>query len=104
MWAKGRSGGFRLDVSINLISLGVAFQCPCHRERHAGNISHADMLAVVATRENTFQDHIERVVYLLRRLPKAPSPWEVAKEVEGMGAERELGLRVLRECNLLFEE
>jgi hypothetical protein len=65
-------GGFRLDVRINLIALGssAAFQCQCHTEVHAGTISRADLLLIVAQREGVLQGEIETEIYRLRREPK----------------------------------
>lgn len=94
-------GAGQLDIRINLIALGSAFQCTCHRERHDGNILHCDMLAVVAARENVLQDHITDVIHLLRRLPKKPRPWQIEEQLEHMGSARPLAVSVLQECWLI---
>ncbi len=69
--AKGMGGGKRLDIRINLISLGCAFCCNCHGKSHNGERPmYCDLLAVVAAREQTTQDQIEREVAALLRAPK----------------------------------
>lgn len=93
-------GAGRLDVRPNLIAL-----CrECHADFHAGNLLRCDLLLIVAHREGELQDHIRDLIHLLRRLPKAPRPWEVEREVAGCGAELPLVSRVLREHGLMFEE
>jgi len=64
VFGRGQEGCRRLDVAINLLSLCVY----CHHNVHAGHIERADLLAIVAKREKTTQDEIEREVYRLRRL------------------------------------
>jgi hypothetical protein len=70
LFARGIGSGSRLDVRENLIPLGGPWDCNCHGEVHAGRIQRFDLLAVVAAREHTTQDAIEREIFRLRRLPK----------------------------------
>lgn len=70
LWGRGMGGGSRLDIRINLISLGQVFQCPCHRDFHDGHILKATLLALVAAREGCLQSDIEREIWRLRRAPK----------------------------------
>jgi hypothetical protein len=74
LYSRGCGGGQRLDVLINLIALGSAFDCNCHGRLHDGAIMRCDLLAIVAARENTTQDAIERTIYELRRAPKGSDP------------------------------
>lgn len=76
LWAKGMGGGSRLDLRINLVALGSSrdFGCDCHTQTHAGRITRADLLAVVARRERCLQDEIEAVVWLLQRTPNGTKP------------------------------
>jgi hypothetical protein len=66
LWCRGMGGGSRLDVRINLISLC----CWCHHDAQHGIIQRFDLLAIVAKRERTTQDRIERTIYALLRAPK----------------------------------
>lgn len=102
LWPRGR--GFQLDIRINLMAVGAGFECPCHTERHNSGEHKSDMLAKVAAREDTFQHHIGEVIHLFNRLPKWPRPWQIEDELKQMGASRALAMRVLRECDLVFEE
>ena len=70
LWARGRSSAWRLDIRINLISLGATFECNCHDEVHLGGILRDDLLAVVAQREGQLQDNIRLEILRLRRAPK----------------------------------
>lgn len=73
--ARGMGGGNQLDVEINLIALGSSgqFECECHTRVHGGNISRAEVLAVIAKRENAKPGDIEEALYFLTRLPKDAS-------------------------------
>ena len=67
LWGRGMGGGSRLDIEINLVSL-CRF---CHRSHHDGNEpTRADLLAIVAAREDTTQDAIIAQIAHLRREPK----------------------------------
>ena len=59
-------GAGRLDIRCNLVALCIV----CHGEVHAGVIMREDLLTIVAVREGTPQDEIEREIYRLRRLRK----------------------------------
>jgi len=74
---KGHGGGSRLDIRINLISLGHPLECPCHDGFHSRNSpTVAEFRQIVARRERCLQCEIELVVNLILRLPKNP-PFEV---------------------------
>ena len=77
-------GGARLDIPINLVSLGSTqqWQCDCHRAIHDGNILRIDLLAVVAVRENVNQDDIRAVINLLRRLDDDAPAWEIERQLQ----------------------
>ena len=67
LWGRGLGGGSRLDIRLNLAALCAR----CHRLHHDGHRPlKCDLLAIVAAREHTTQDRIERVVYKIRRTPK----------------------------------
>jgi hypothetical protein len=67
--AKGMSSGSRLDVDVNLISLGssLSFECECHTKIHAGHISKQHILEIVARREGRMVESIVDEVNLLLR-------------------------------------
>lgn len=90
---RGMGGGSRLDVRINLIAL-----CQTdHDAYHAGHILRADLLAVVAQREDCLQDEIETVIGILVRLPKEPRPERILEELRGVTKrEREMAWEILR--------
>lgn len=69
-------GTGRVDARWNLVSLGssLTFQCPCHRNSHAGSKPYrGDLLAIAAKREGTSADAITEAVHALRRLDKHSS-------------------------------
>ena len=80
LFCRGIGGGSRLDVRINLIALDRN----CHNLFHNGHILRADLLVVVAQRENCLQDDIEAVIGLLLRLPKEPRSERILDELKGM--------------------
>lgn len=93
LWARGMGGAGRLDVRINL--LGLCRQC--HQSSH-DRPCHADMLLLVAVREDVGQWDIEEVIHLLRRLPKRPGEAEIAAQLREMGlGARKLARRTLAE-------
>ena len=71
----------QLDIRLNLVALGKAFQCGCHREFHDGKIKREAFVSVVARRERVTVEVIERVVYALRFLPRAPAGWQIREAV-----------------------
>lgn len=70
LFCRGIGGGGRLDIPINLLALGAAFECPCHRLFHAGKISRLQMLEKIAEREGRTADDIEAEIRLISRTPK----------------------------------
>jgi hypothetical protein len=64
LFSKGMGGARRFDIRINLIAVCAW----CHVLVHTGEIERADLLLLVAKREKTTQDAIEREIYRLRRL------------------------------------
>jgi hypothetical protein len=68
--ACGHGGGNRLDVSVNLVSVGVAFTCICHRATHDGNASRARVLEVIGKRVGATPDAVWECLCVLSRLPK----------------------------------
>ncbi len=64
VFGKGFGGWSRFDVRINLMGLCWV----CHGLYHDGHIERADLLLLVAKREKTTQDAIEREIYRLRKL------------------------------------
>lgn len=63
---KGIGGGSRLDVACNLMALCRA----CHIEVHAGKISKAQLLEIIAAREGLLAEEVEAAVWRLLRTPK----------------------------------
>lgn len=71
IFAKGMGGGGRLDIPCNLVALGSAFDCACHRRQHDGHepLPH-DLLALVAARYGVLQLDVENEIHRVRRLAK----------------------------------
>jgi hypothetical protein len=86
---KGHGGGYRLDVSIGLISLGPSqtFVCVCHARVTDGDISDARVLEVIAKRHATTPDAIQEALWVLARLPKRASVQEIEEEIAGVDGE-----------------
>lgn len=70
LWCRGMGGGSRLDIPINLISLGPWYSCQCHALAQANQITRDDLLALVAAREGLLQDQIVDEINRLRRTPR----------------------------------
>lgn len=62
--ARGMGGGSRLDIPINLVSLGTAGDCSCHAGAQRGNPPKDILLAIAAERE----------IRALMRAPKECKP------------------------------
>lgn len=72
--ARGYGGGHRLDIKINLISLGTWPECSCHLEYHCGAIGLFEMTEIVAMRERQTVDDIDAVICCVQALPPRISP------------------------------
>jgi len=73
IFAKGLGGGGRLDVRVNLISVGKTKPfpcCPCHGLIHQGKIKRDTLLLIVSEREGVSVSEIEEIIFRLRRTPK----------------------------------
>ena len=71
--ARGLGDGRRLDVPINLLSLGstVHHECQCHSKQHAtGRPSRREMQEIAAKREGMEVNAIDETIWLLQRQPK----------------------------------
>jgi hypothetical protein len=70
----GMGGGGRLDVRINLVSLGKTFQCPCHNAIHHGTMSRAEektkVLGAISKRMGHSPEAIEASLLTLRQMAK----------------------------------
>jgi hypothetical protein len=92
IFARGIGSGGRLDIPINLVSLGSTpnFACSCHTMSHNGKQPmRADLLVIVADRERCTVADIVDAVNFLRRASK---DWSNAVAVERAG---ELGAGVV---------
>lgn len=73
-WKKrGMGGGSRLDISLNLISVGASEpfpRCPCHGMMESGEIEPFSVLAVIAAREGQSQEWIKDEINRVLALPK----------------------------------
>lgn len=76
---RGHGGGYRLDVSIALVSVGAVFHCPCHERIHAGALTSEQVLAVIAKREGATVAEVREAIWVLVRLPKRAS-WQEIEE------------------------
>jgi hypothetical protein len=71
-------GAGRLDIRINLVSLGstLGFECQCHSKSHNANSGNGvrpnlkDLIQVVSEREKVMPEDIKPVIDFIRRLPK----------------------------------
>lgn len=103
VYAKGLGGGHTLDIPINLVALGIggwvgiAAECNCHSDHHAGREpTRRQLLEIAAKREGVDPDDAEYVILMLKRLPKDPAPWDIAKELDQISGERlSLAMRIL---------
>jgi len=68
-FARGLSGGGRLDIRCNLVALGssILWECGCHQAAHTGLIARLQLLLVVGQRECCLTSDIEEEVWRLRR-------------------------------------
>jgi hypothetical protein len=110
---RGQCSGGRLDVPINLLSMGMPMSCACHDNQHTrnDNPSTADLLWLVSMREGERACDVEQVMHLLGRLPGKVVNGEVVKPTQHReyveaavqdwprSARRLLG-RVMRECGI----
>jgi hypothetical protein len=60
-------GAGRVDVAVNVVALGCAFDCNCHGRAHAGEIGRRQLLAVAARREGMTVRDAEELIWRLRR-------------------------------------
>lgn len=66
---RGMAGGKRMDVPENLIDLGGAWECGCHVQAGAGEITQVELLREVGKRE---RKTLEWLCHFLNRLYLAP--------------------------------
>jgi hypothetical protein len=98
-------GGRRIDIRINLCSLGSTrmFECDCHTRSHnGGSPTHGEMLRIIAKREKTTEQAIVDAVRLIQRIPKDSSQdriMEMASELDDVS--RQLVVRELVEADVL---
>ncbi len=72
-------GAGQVDIRLNVVSLCRT----CHSKEHNGNITKAELLAVVARREGVKVETIGKVVQAIRRWPKEkPLPRRLQKYVD----------------------
>ncbi len=75
---KGNGGGFRLDVSINLLAVCRV----CHSKAHAGEIPRMAILGVIASRYGADPDDVEEAIHVLVRLKKEWDRADIAKNLK----------------------
>jgi len=73
IWGRGHGGGCRLDIMLNLVCLGTAFDCDCHAKAQAHIIPVCDMTGIVAKREHEDPDDVTAVIWFLQSLPRGLS-------------------------------
>ncbi len=69
---RGMGGGSRLDVRWNIVALGGAFFCGCHKKADAGQITKDTLYRVVASREGKTLLWVKNTIKRLLRAPKRP--------------------------------
>lgn len=100
--ARGMGGGKRLDIRLNLLSLGPDFVCCCHRSHHDVNEpSYRELLGIVARREGQEPNDVECVLNILIRLPAAPTFERLEFEIFDIPkTARKLAIRTFKELGL----
>ena len=96
-------GLVRLDVSLNLLSLGSAMDCGCHTAFHNGCLPRSDLVAMISQREELLfsEDELRNLVYLFARAPKdATAGWFAGQTLDWTAGERLLVARTLKEVGL----
>lgn len=91
---RGHGGGARLDIAVNLVSLGCAFDCGCHHRFHAGLIPRCDLVALVCQRERLLlgESELKTVLLVLQDMP--------TRRIAG-DLERRLSVLNARQCELI---
>ncbi len=74
-----------VDFRCNIIALGGPGDCACHVMNHGGHEpTRADLLAASAKRWKTQPTCIEDCVYLMRRLPRRPTQYQVIDGINSL--------------------
>lgn len=99
--SRGAGGGYRLDIACNLVSVGPCFVCPCHGRAQRYDIPREIVLELIAKREGTTADAIERCLAWLNRADDAWSSSRLEDEIDRIpiGEVQELVRLTLREKN-----
>ncbi len=63
-------GAGRLDIPINLVSLGGYVDCNCHGAVHAGKVTRDALIAIAARREGYTVEEVREEVFRIRRLDR----------------------------------
>jgi len=94
---RGHGGGRRLDVRLNLVSLGHDFVCGCHKAIHdKGEPSREDLWGVVGRREKCNPAHIEGALWWVLRADKDWSKERLVKELKALEpGERKLAKAII---------
>lgn len=95
LFATGHNGGRRIDLPCNMISIGMEFQCPCHRSHHDGNEpTFEQLLAISAADHDCLQGDLEALIRLVHRMPKI-NEMSVERYTKIVGRELNFGARRL---------
>lgn len=106
IFTRGCGGGSRIDLAVNVVPLGSAFDCGCHVENHAGHEPTTENLLTVAAQRT--HHGIEDIVLVMQRLIHLPGDASVAecqrvwREVRGWSMTAAgLFRRILKEQGML---
>lgn len=78
--ARGLGSGRRLDLSINLLCLGMYPYCICHTLIDCKE-GYQRCLAALSKREKASTDAIERAIWFILRLPRDASPEQIEERI-----------------------
>jgi len=70
VFGRGHGGGTRLDIALNLVSLGDAFRCRCHQDHHSGKLKTGRLCEIVGQRYGMTGPEVEARLRLMLRAPK----------------------------------
>lgn len=101
--ASGLGGGHRLDIPLNLVSLGIggwvgyAAVCVCHNDSHNGKRpTTEDLLTISGKKVGATGEEVKAVLWMLKRLPKSPTAADILREMEVLSErEKALALRTI---------
>lgn len=110
--ARGLGSGSRLDIPLNLVSLGIggwvgyAAVCVCHNDSHNGKRpTTEDLLTISGKKVGATWQEVRAVLWMLKRIPKSPTAAEILREMEVLSEpEKVLAMRTIDRAQKHFPE